>query len=354
MCIVSYLPPWVPVDVEGLFNGGLTNRDGHGWAIADPAVGAIVMGKSMNLVEAVDGFEKARAKHPAGPALFHSRITTHGSSSLANCHPFLVDGSHKTVLAHNGIMPHEAWPDLKDDRSDTRFFADEILMQEYPQLDKFSVLRKLEKWLGSFNKVVVLTVDPRFDCNAYLLNEFYGQWDRETGIWHSNSSYKSLPKWQPTTYGYSNYGSNSYDSTEKWSGKIGPIATTKPRSRNYRRSQKKAKANVFKSASDSAAVFMSQIDDECTMCGMGAVRYGYCQYCDTCQGCEDVFDDCVCWKAAIESNGRNPVRYTSETEKALVAATAGKVAEPSGEAAKIAADIIARREATEYRGGTNS
>lgn len=352
MCIVSYLPPGIPVDTEGLFNGGLTNRDGHGWAIADK--GVIVMGRSLNLVEAVDEFEKARAKHMGGPALFHSRIATHGSTSLANCHPFLVDGSHKTVLAHNGIMPHESWPSLKDDRSDSRFFADELLMQEYGQLDKFSVRQQLEKWAGSYNKIVILTVDPRFKSNAYLINQWHGQWDSETGIWHSNSSYKALPKWTSKRYGYSNYGSQASDDWDDVLPSppgVGTIATSRPR----RKSSRNARANVIHSAADSAAVFLSQLDDDCNMCGMGSVQYNYCQYCDSCQDCGDVQDNCVCWKSALVSDVRNPVRYTSETAdriKSAVAANAGKIAEPSGEAAKIAADLIARREATEYRGGS--
>lgn len=347
MCIVSYMPPEVPADTEGLFNGGLTNRDGHGWAIADPRKGVIVMGRSLNLVEAIDGFEKAREKHMYGPALFHSRLSTHGSSSLANCHPFMVDGSHKTVLAHNGILPHEAWPDHDDDRSDTRLFAEDMLMRDFGQLDKFSVQRKLAKWAGSFNKIVILTVDPRFACNAYLINQWCGQWDSTTGIWHSNSGYQSLPKWKPT-YGKKYSGTTTHS--------VGTIATSRPR----RQSRKNKKANVFKSASDSAAVFLSKLDDECTMCGMGSLRYGYCQYCDSCQECGDVYDDCVCWKAAIDSDEpRNPVRYTSESDgsiQALVAATAGRESFPytTGEAARIAAEVIARKKVTEYRGGTAS
>jgi hypothetical protein len=332
MCMASYLPPEIPVDGEGLFNGGVSNPHGHGWAIADPGVG-IIMGKSLDIMEAVEGFKVARGKHMNGPALFHSRLATHGSKSLANVHPFMVAGSHLTVVAHNGILPGSAWPATGDDRSDTRLFADEILAQEFGELDKFSVKLRLTKWCGSFNKLVILTVDPVYACNAYLVNQNHGVWDAKTGIWHSNRDFEDLvPHWMDY----------EYPSTT--------VATSRAYS-NWKQPRKsKKKTWVMKSAKDSAEVFEDALgntlsagealelaaDTRCEYCGMGELRHGYCQYCDTCQECAEVYDDCTCYdryKGLASNWGTDPVdgvvrhRDNFKTPPAIAAAPALSEAE---------------------------
>ena len=91
MCILSYLPPGAQVDADGLFNGGLSNPDGHGFALVSK--GYIITGKFLNLDEALTRFVEARERYPEGPALFHSRWATHGGVNVGNVHPFLVGGS---------------------------------------------------------------------------------------------------------------------------------------------------------------------------------------------------------------------------------------------------------------------
>lgn len=196
MCILSYLPPSTPVDVDSLFIGGMNNPHGHGWAIA--AGEFIVTGKSLHLAEALNEFVGARERYPAGPALFHSRWATHGGVRIDNSQPFLAGGSHRTVVAHNGILPKSAQPAEGDDRSDTRKFADEILPRLFRRLDRGGVQHALSQWCGKSSKLVILTVDPRYRRSAYIINEAAGQWDTETGIWHSNGDYLDYPRW-PTT-----------------------------------------------------------------------------------------------------------------------------------------------------------
>jgi glutamine amidotransferase len=146
MCILSYFPPGTPVDGDALFNGGISNPHGHGWAIA--TTNSIVTGKSLDLLEALDEFTEVRDRHREGPALFHSRWATHGSVGLANVHPFYVGRSRMTVVAHNGILPASAHPEDGDDRSDTRKFAEDLSWQ-YRRLDRESVRRALSLWCGS-------------------------------------------------------------------------------------------------------------------------------------------------------------------------------------------------------------
>lgn len=242
MCILSYLPPNTDVDTEGLFNGGLANPHGHGWAIV--AGKAIVMGKSLELSEALDEFIAAREQHPAGPALFHSRWATHGSVSTDNVHPFLVGRSPLTVVAHNGILPKSAHPAKGDDRSDTRLFADEILPSRYRRLDRVNVQRALANWCGKFNKLVILTVDPRYRRSAYIVNEGVGEWDTKTGIWHSNGDYLRGGYWDGEDYG-------------------------RVRTLGY---------------------------EECALCEARMVgEDGYCEACSGCQDCYEEITECLCW-----------------------------------------------------------
>lgn len=252
MCILSYLPPHVPVDEDGLFNGGLHNPDGHGWAIT--AGDEILVGKSLELVDALDDFLTARAKHPEGHALFHSRWATHGSVRTDNVHPFYVGGSQRTVVAHNGILPRSAWPAKGDGRSDTRLFADEILSTRYRRLDKARAQQALANWIGTGNKLVILTVDPRYRRNAYLVNPHVGHWDKKTGIWHSNWDHETSPSWMYTQA-------------------MGPKTTTR-----------------------ALATVTATSEDLCYICEVGTVSdTGYCRECGSCADCMETKADCNCW-----------------------------------------------------------
>lgn len=257
MCMLSYLPPGVAADEDGLFNGGLYNPDGYGWAIVDGD--EIIVGKSLDLCEALDGFIKARIDHLSGPALFHSRLSTHGSVSVANVHPFEVGGSRKTVVAHNGILPREAHPTDNDDRSDTRKFADEILPRRFRRLDRPKVQRALSQWLGKYNKLVILTTNPRYRRSAYLINGEQGHWDKTTGIWHSNSDYLDMPRWQQSAF---------YEQSV-WTGQQ---ADWRDDSTDYK-------------------------FDTCPICQYGEVSplTGYCYECGTCRDCLEWEKDCQCW-----------------------------------------------------------
>ncbi len=252
MCILSYLPPGAQVDADGLFNGGLSNPDGHGFALVSK--GYIITGKFLNLDEALTRFVEARERYPEGPALFHSRWATHGGVNVGNVHPFLVGGSHRTVVAHNGILPDEAHPAKDDDRSDTRKFAEEILPQRFRRLDRPGVQQALSHWCGKFNKLVILTVDPRYRQNAYLVNEEAGLWDSYTGLWHSNSDFLDYPSWR-------------------------------------------------RSAGQGAPLTDAGYEDPCIWCGCpGIDGSGYCEECASCQDCGEHVRECMCWTEC--ANGR--------------------------------------------------
>lgn len=257
MCILSYLPPEAEFDWEGLENGTLCNPDGHGWAIAHGDT--LSFGRYLDAEEALTKFYTARKKN-RGPAIFHSRIATHGSISIANTHPFFMGGSYKTVVAHNGILTN-AVPDKTDYRSDTRLFAEDILPKHFYKLDKRSTQTDLAKWAGRANKIVILTVDPAYQSYAYIINSASGILDEDTGIWHSNADYK-----EP-------FG--------RW---VTAKATTWSES---------ATANVAKSAEESAEVFSKA----CVLCVTGVVDHlAFCTNCGSCQDCSMLADQCQCWE----------------------------------------------------------
>lgn len=187
MCMLTYFPPATLPDLDALANGAEFNNDGHGFAIVTP--GRLIVRHGMDRDRAIGRFAQARAEHPDGPALFHSRYATHGTRTRANCHPFRVGHDARTVLAHNGILPRRVRPKGGDQRSDTRIAAEDFLPRSpYSAWDDPRAQRDLARWLGAGNKLVVLTVDPRYRQHGYLINEDSGIWD--AGIWYSNRDYQ--------------------------------------------------------------------------------------------------------------------------------------------------------------------
>jgi len=286
MCILSYLPQGVGVDRKGLYNGGMNNPDGHGWAIISNDYSEIFVGKSMYLGEALDDFERMRKQHIHAPALFHSRWATHGTVDVDNVHPFHVAGSNRTVVAHNGVFHRaEVQPEHGDRRSDTRIFADEVLLNRFKRLDKPTVQQAIADWCTPSNKLVILTVDPRFKNCAFIVNQERGQWDDSTGIWHSNSDYKSYRH-----YAYTYTGGKSM-----WNqpNTIGAKSATLPKS-----STKSTGTKV-------KPIWSDEEFDICPWCETGQLdARGYCYSCMSCVACAEDIQDCICLEAEDEEQER--------------------------------------------------
>ena len=188
MCLLTFLPPAVMPDITALWHGTQLNNDGHGYALIDGD--HLVVGKGMHAEQILEEFVLTRHRHPHGPALFHSRLGTHGGCGTDNCHPFPVGGDQRTVLAHNGILPAAVRPGRGDRRSDTRIAAEDFVPAFGPLRLRRTRLR-LERWMTPHNKMVILTVDRRFKQQSYILNEKSGLWDG--GIWYSNDGYLPEP-----------------------------------------------------------------------------------------------------------------------------------------------------------------
>ncbi|AVH20262.1 class II glutamine amidotransferase [Nocardia cyriacigeorgica] len=185
MCLLTYYPAGVGADSEALINGAVANPHGHGYAIVTGD--RILVGRGMSAAEVIAEFTRRRQRYPDGPALFHSRYATKGIRATDNCHPFPLGRDGRTVLAHNGTLPKRVHPRAYDLRSDTRIAAEEFLPRHpFGSIDTHRGRRGLESWLGS-NKLVILTINPAYEKQAYLFGEQAGTWDG--GVWYSNRSY---------------------------------------------------------------------------------------------------------------------------------------------------------------------
>jgi predicted glutamine amidotransferase len=191
MCLLTFLPANTLPDIDALYNGAYWNNDGHGFAIVNGR--EIIVRHGMDPVAVLREFETVRAEYSTGPALFHSRWGTHGTVGLDNCHPFMVGGDTRTVLAHNGVLTaREVQPGKKDPRCDTRIAAEDYLPREpFGPLTRHKSRKRLGQWLTRANKFVILTVDPRYRANAYVVNEQSGIWS--DGIWYSNDAFSDRP-----------------------------------------------------------------------------------------------------------------------------------------------------------------
>jgi hypothetical protein len=251
MCLLTFLPAGVMPDVAALLNGAYLNDDGHGFAIV--AGDHLITRRGMDAEAMLDAFDALRHQHPHGPAMFHSRLSTHGERGIDNCHPFPIGGDERTVLAHNGILPAVARPAKGDPRSDTRITAEEFLPLFGPLRTRRARLA-FQRWMTPRNKVVILTVDRRFKQRAYILNERSGIWDG--GIWYSNDGYLPLP---PDHWALAN------DSRWDWSPPDRP-------------------GHVLDWCGYCRAI-IDLADDQCRCCGW-------------CRDCGEMPEDCLCYTPA--------------------------------------------------------
>lgn len=267
MCMITCVPANVDLPVEGIYNGSVTNDDGHGYAIASAQHGLEVF-KSMRYFDTWTSLQEARAKHgPNSIVLFHSRFGTHGEMSEYNVHPFML--TEDTVMAHNGIMPSTYHPGKGDRRSDTRIFADWVA-RDYCLNDNGVPSRRgaqtLSRMIGGGNKLAFLSVksgQPKLRLvNAHLGNQ-------SEGVWYSNSGYK----WSyGGAYKRSDWRSDSWWG-EEWDA--------------HTRAWVPSRA-LEKRTSEGVEV--------CPMCtGQVDAAAMLCLDCDFCLDCEEYLDSCQCY-----------------------------------------------------------
>lgn len=188
MCMLCVIPPNVIPSREKLENSALNNPDGFGFAIVIPSEKRIHAERTMNADTSISRFIEMREKYPEGYAMWHARLSTHGTVTVDNCHPFMVGGDSQTYLAHNGILP--ILEPIGDRRSDTRIFAEDLFpaIGGVAGLDNPQVLNLIEDFTSG-SKLCILTVDPRAKYQCYIIHEEKGVRD-ESDVWWSNDSYE--------------------------------------------------------------------------------------------------------------------------------------------------------------------
>jgi hypothetical protein len=266
VCLLCVMEPNVTPTREQLINATSNNPDGFGYAFH--CGDRIITGRGMDADEVVDRFLRIREGLPNTWAMFHARYTTHGSTSKANCHPFRMNGDPSTVIGHNGIIPIDV--PKGDDRSDTRYFADEWLPELLELLDDDKGFAELEQLVGA-SKVAVFTHDERLSSQVYILNEQMGHWAK--GIWWSNDTYKY--DWYKT-YLSANMGKQAKSWYDDEYPSYVPHNST----------------------------------EECLTCfaKLGDVDYdsGVCTMCSCCVDCGDYYLECMCYDPKNKSKEVQP------------------------------------------------
>lgn len=295
MCMLSFFPAGIQPIAEQLMNGARTNDDGHGYAIVVPngEHPFMIVRHSLDNELVIEKFVSDREKYPEGPALFHSRWGTSGEYGKFNCHPFTVNNDARTVVAHNGILPSKMQPNSKDRRCDTRMAADDIFGTEYGHLSLKTSRLKLGLDIGKGNKLVILTIDPEFKENAYIINEDSGQWT-DDGIWYSNSDYKGWSRtftsgsWSNGRWNGWGWG-DEYDSDD-WEYAEG-VYTFGGKTTDSRTLTADEQSQV-----EGTAEYDYSVD--CPACKTkGSVNpiHEYCEACGTCMDCFETLPNCICY-----------------------------------------------------------
>jgi hypothetical protein len=291
MCVLSLAQSGEIHDREDLQTACLNNPDGFGYAIHTGR--HILRRRSMDAASIIDRYLEDRSAHPNGPALFHARIATSGKVDNSGCHPFFLPTSSKVAIGHNGILPLDM-KKIGGWKSDTRYFVEDIVrdVRSLSPLD----LVGIEKWMGSGNKLVILSADSSLPPYS-ILNEKAGHWD--DGIWWSNYSYTWSDTWVSSSRG-----------------------TVYPMRANYSWSNKDIVPSVLKHDDDEEDRYnLIQWDNEdCPWCDRplseAMLEDGQCGHCWADLLDEDHVDSafCNCWQCSNEQR-EDFERFIADTDQ---------------------------------------
>lgn len=147
------------------------NRNGGGYAYAED--GKFFIHRHI-MVES-DYIEHGMRLADKENLVTHCRVATSGGITVENSHPFEMENS---VLVHNGVLYS-----MYGNVSDTRDFVKETksLLDDQALMNNPTVVQKLGKAIGDYNKLILLFKDKQF----VIVNEHQGYW--KDNIWYSNN-----------------------------------------------------------------------------------------------------------------------------------------------------------------------
>lgn len=184
MCIAIYCNVGHTLSETEIRTSWSNNPDGAGFAYVGMD-GTLQTFRTMSLNAFVDEYQSVTGEHATrSDFVVHFRLATHGTTDVDNVHPFYQD--EQTLVVHNGIL---STPTLGDGRSDTATFVQDYLPKLGATWMDVPEMWELVSEYCSGSKLIVMTVNPNAECNAYIVNEADGHWSDDGGIWYSNGTY---------------------------------------------------------------------------------------------------------------------------------------------------------------------
>lgn len=181
MCVLIQQPGGKSLDKETAKALWTRNPDGGGFSFLHD--GQITTKKTMSWEKWWSLYRNYVTQFPEADFMLHMRIATHGVVDTRNVHPFRVD--EHTVMGHNGIIPGALPCDTKDDRSDTKIFAQHILsFLDETWLDDDTMVDFIGDAIGN-SKLVFMTTNPLLKEQTYIINSYKGT--ELDGMWFSNT-----------------------------------------------------------------------------------------------------------------------------------------------------------------------
>lgn len=200
MCIIAYKPQGERLPKEKTITICMkNNKDGSGYMFNTPK--GVIGRKGFNHAEVLyDNLYKDlhfyKVKEKDASIAIHCRIGTAGLIKPENCHPFPITKNigylQSLFTISDKAMMHNGMLDIRDDKypnlSDTQIFVR-------------NVLSEIDLTSKGINILLDMVINPSkvivFDKNGLLLS--FGKWEKENGIFYSNTSYKEH------SWGYINY-----------------------------------------------------------------------------------------------------------------------------------------------------
>ncbi len=194
MCVIVVKPKGVKL--KRIYWAECFRMNGHGAGLSYVEDNQLVVDKGYFVF---DELYKEIEKHEDKEMVVHFRISSAGSITPGNCHPFFVQSEAKPefawAISHNGTLDYLS----SKDESDTNMFVNQVLgpqlsrdpwfLDQHPGQHFLKMACRAKYVAGNDSKIVVFRYDSEAkESNIYIANKQLGV--DEMGCWFSNSSFR--------------------------------------------------------------------------------------------------------------------------------------------------------------------